>query len=53
MERFLRFFVERHLLVHVMVAVIVASGYLSASRAPRETFPNIPGPNSSARSGGA
>lgn len=41
MERLIRFFVERHLLVHVMVGVVVVLGYASALRAPRETFPNV------------
>ena len=41
MERLIRYFVDRHFLVHLMVAVIVVTGYLSASRANRETFPNV------------
>ena len=41
MERLIRFFVDRHQLVHVMVAIIIVTGYLAASRASRETFPNV------------
>ncbi len=41
MERLIRFFVERHMLVHVMVAVIVSVGYYQVSKAPQETFPNV------------
>ena len=41
MERLIRFFVERHLLVHVLVFGIVILGVVQASRLPRETFPNI------------
>ena len=41
MEALIRFFIDRHLLVHVMVAVVVVLGYASAARAPRETFPNV------------
>jgi len=41
LERLIRYFVDRHQLVHVMVAIIVVTGYLAASRASRETFPNV------------
>lgn len=41
MERLIRYFVERHLLVNVMVVVVVAVGLLQAARSPRETFPNV------------
>ena len=41
MERLIRFFVERHLLVNVLVAVVVVLGWVQATRAPRETFPNV------------
>ena len=39
MERFVRFFVERHLLVNVVTAVIIVSGVMSALRMPMEGFP--------------
>lgn len=39
--RLIRFFVERHMLVHVIVAVVVVGGVLSTLRAPREAFPNV------------
>ena len=41
MERLIRFFVERHLLVHVIVGTVLVLGWLQAVRAPRETFPNV------------
>ena len=41
MEGLIRFFVERHLLVHVLVVGVVTLGLVSASRLPRETFPNV------------
>ena len=41
MERLIRYFVERHLLVHVMVAVVVVLGYVTATRSPREGMPNV------------
>ena len=41
MERLIRYFAERHLLVHVMVAVVVVAGYVSATRTPREGMPNV------------
>lgn len=40
MERFLRFFVERHLLVHVLTASVVMIGLLAASRTNIEGFPS-------------
>ena len=39
MERFIRFFVERHLLVNVVTVVIVVAGVMSALRMPMEGFP--------------
>ncbi len=41
MDRLIRYFVNRHLIVNVMVGLIMTFGYLAASRASRETFPNI------------
>ncbi|MDJ0789721.1 MAG: efflux RND transporter permease subunit, partial [Myxococcota bacterium] len=41
MERFVRFFVDRHLLVHVLVIAVVVLGIVQSSRAPRETFPAV------------
>ncbi len=41
MERLIRFFIARHMLVHVIVAVVVAMGFLASIRSPLETFPNI------------
>jgi multidrug efflux pump subunit AcrB len=41
MERLIRYFVERHLLVHVTVAVVVTLGLFQATRSPRETFPDV------------
>ena len=41
MERLLRFFVDRHLIVHVIVLVTVVAGTLAATRMGRETFPNV------------
>lgn len=40
MERFIRFFVERHLLVHVITATVVMVGLLSATRTRIEAFPS-------------
>jgi len=40
-ERLIRFFVERHLLVNVLVVVVCALGLLQMTRAKRETFPNV------------
>jgi multidrug efflux pump subunit AcrB len=39
-ERFIRFFVERHLLVHVITASVVMIGLLAASRTNIEGFPS-------------
>lgn len=41
MERLIRFFIDRHMLVHVIVAVVVTMGLLASARSPLETFPNI------------
>ena len=41
MERLIRFFVERHLLVNVIVVAILGLGWLQVTRLPRETFPNV------------
>ena len=41
MERLVRFFVERHLLVHVIVGVVVVSGLVSMNRSATEGFPII------------
>lgn len=41
MERLIRFFVERHLLVNVIVVSILGLGWLQVTRLPRETFPNV------------
>jgi multidrug efflux pump subunit AcrB len=40
-DRLIRFFVERHLLVNVVVAVVIALGVFQLSRTSRETFPNV------------
>jgi multidrug efflux pump subunit AcrB len=40
-ERLIRFFVDRHQLVHVLVVGVIALGLLQAARLPRETFPNV------------
>jgi multidrug efflux pump subunit AcrB len=40
-ERLIRFFVDRHLLVNVIVAVVIALGVFQLSRTSRETFPNV------------
>jgi len=39
-EGFIRFFVERHLLVHVITATVVMCGLLSATRTRIEAFPS-------------
>ena len=39
MERFIRFFVERHLLVNVVTVVIAVTGVMSLLRMPMEGFP--------------
>ncbi|MDG2307881.1 MAG: efflux RND transporter permease subunit [Candidatus Binatia bacterium] len=41
MERLIRFFVQRHLLVHVITAVVVVVGYQTMASTPRETFPDV------------
>ncbi|MCG8589699.1 MAG: efflux RND transporter permease subunit [Proteobacteria bacterium] len=40
MEFLIRFFVRRHMLVHVLVLAVVVSGVLAASRAKLEGFPS-------------
>ena len=39
MQRFIRFFVERHLLVNIILVGVVAIGLLSVQRIPMEGFP--------------
>ncbi|MCE2390538.1 MAG: efflux RND transporter permease subunit, partial [Proteobacteria bacterium] len=41
MERLIRYFVERPMLVMVLVATILVLGYWNTVQLPRETFPNI------------
>lgn len=41
MEKLIRFFLERKLLVHLLVAALVVSGAVVASRTQREGFPNV------------
>ena len=41
MDRLIRYFAERHLVVHVMVAVLVVVGYATATRTAREGMPNV------------
>ncbi len=41
MKALVSFFIDRHLLVHVIVAVVVTMGFVASSRSPVETFPNI------------
>ncbi|MBW1883047.1 MAG: efflux RND transporter permease subunit [Deltaproteobacteria bacterium] len=41
MDRLVRFFVERHLLVNVMTATVIVLGLLSASRTNVEGFPDV------------
>ena len=41
MEGLVRFFVQRHLLVHVITAVILVVGYRTIMNTPRETFPDV------------
>lgn len=41
MERLIRFFVERHLLVHTITAVLVVLGLRTIADTPRETFPDV------------
>ena len=45
MEKLVRWFVERHVVVHILVLTIVALGARSLANAPRETFPEITLPN--------
>jgi multidrug efflux pump subunit AcrB len=40
-ERLIAWFVDRHLIVNVLVVAVLVLGTLQASRAPRETFPNV------------
>jgi multidrug efflux pump subunit AcrB len=40
-EGLIRYFEQRHALVHTLVFVVVVLGILSAISAPRETFPNV------------
>lgn len=37
----IRFFIDRHMLVHVIVGVVVTLGLLASTRSPLETFPNV------------
>ena len=41
MERLVRFFVQRHLLVHTITLVVLAIGYHTITTTPRETFPDV------------
>ncbi|MEN8182682.1 MAG: efflux RND transporter permease subunit, partial [Myxococcota bacterium] len=41
MARLIRFFVERHFLVHVIVGVVIVAGVVSAQRSAMEGFPAI------------
>ena len=41
MDRLIRYFAERHLVVHVIVAAVVVIGYATATRTPREGMPNV------------
>ena len=41
MDRLIRYFAERHLVVHVMVATLVVVGYTTATRTAREGMPNV------------
>ena len=45
MEKLVRWFVERHVVVHILVLTIVALGARSLANAPRETFPEMTLPN--------
>ncbi|MGI9326604.1 MAG: efflux RND transporter permease subunit [Pseudomonadales bacterium] len=44
MERFLRFFIERHLLINVLAAAMVILGYIAASNLQREFIPSVDSP---------
>lgn len=41
MDRLIRYFAERHLVVHVIVAAVVVIGYATATRTAREGMPNV------------
>lgn len=41
MDRLIRYFAERHLVVHVIVATLVVVGYATATRTAREGMPNV------------
>lgn len=41
MDGLIRFFVRRHLVVHIMVGTVVALGWATASRTAREGMPNV------------
>lgn len=41
METLIRFFVQRHLLVHTITAIIIVLGYRTMTTTPRETFPDV------------
>ncbi|MEE8581945.1 MAG: efflux RND transporter permease subunit [Myxococcota bacterium] len=41
MDRFIRFFSERHLLVNVLTIGVIVAGIVSATRSEREGFPNV------------
>ena len=41
MDRLIRYFAERHLVVHVIVATLVIVGYATATRTAREGMPNV------------
>lgn len=45
MERLIRWFVERHVVVHVIVLAITVLGLRSLMNSPRETFPELTLPN--------
>ena len=44
MDRLLRYFVERHLLVNVIAVALVVLGYLSATSLQREFIPSVDTP---------
>ncbi len=41
MDRLIRYFAERHLVVHVIVATLIVVGYATVTRTPREGMPNV------------
>lgn len=45
MKRLIRWFVDRHIVVHTIVIAITVLGIRSLATAPRETFPDITLPN--------